>query len=205
MLLANPTLILAQDYDKELISNIKKLKLNIKTFNANNLKSIKNTISSIGSLLEKKEKADELNKSIDTSLKNIENIISDKKILIVISPRENLNKIIYVAGDNLYFNDIIEVSGNKNAYVSTFLFQSVVNIENIIKMNPDIIILLAPYINERKISHDSMKRYWFNLPIKAAKEKKIYIIDKEYAGIPSNRVVKFIDDYRNILEDVRNK
>ena len=205
MLVSQPTLVLAQDYDKELISNIKKLKLNVKTFKTNNLKSIKNTISSIGILLEKKEKANELNESIDNSLGNIKNITLNKKILVVISPREDLNKIIYVAGNNLYFNDIIEASGNKNAYVSSSLSQPIVNVEKIIKMNPDIVIMLAPYINERGISHDDMKKSWLKLPIKAAKEKMVYIIDKEYAGIPSNRVINFINDYRNILEDVRSK
>ncbi|WP_072680631.1 ABC transporter substrate-binding protein [Arcobacter sp. LA11] len=205
MLVAKPTLVLAQDYDNELILNIKKLKLNVKTFKTNNLKSIKNTISSIGMLLKKNEKADELNNGIDNSLENIKNIISNKKILVVISPREDLNKIIYVAGNNLYFNDIIEASGNKNAYVSSSLSQPIVNVEKIIKMNPDVIIMLAPYINERKISHDDMKKPWLGLPINAAKEKMVYIIDKEYAGIPSNRVVNFINDFRNILEDVRSK
>lgn len=205
MLVSKPTLVLAQDYDKELISNIKKLNLNVKTFKTNNLESIKKTILSIGTLLKNEEKAGELNKGIDDSLNSLKNIVSNKKILVVISPRQDLNKIIYVAGNNLYFNDIMEASGNKNAYVSSSLSQPIVNVEKIIKMNPDIVIMLAPYINQRGISHNSMKKPWLALPIKAAKQKMIYIIDKEYAGIPSNRVVHFIDDFRNILIDVRDK
>ena len=205
MLVAKPTLVLAQNYDKELISNIKKLNLNVKTFKTNNLESIKNTITSIGKLLDKEQRAKELNEGIENSLKSVKDIVLNKKILVVISPRQDLNKIIYVAGNNLYFNDIMETSGNKNAYVSSSLSQPIVNVEKIIKMNPDIVILLAPYINQRGIKHSDMKKSWLDLPINAAKEKKIYIIDKEYAGIPSNRVVHFINDYRNILLDVRDK
>ena len=205
LLLASPSLLLAQDYDKELISNIKKLNLNVKTFKTNNLESIKTTIKSIGELLDKNEKAEELNKSIDDSVKSIKAIISNKKILVVISPRKDLNKIIYVAGNNLYFNDIIEASGNKNAYFSSSLSQPIINVEKIIKMNPDIVIMLTPYINERKISKDDIKKSWIQLPITAAKNDMIYFIDKEYAGIPSNRVVNFINDYKDILLDVRDK
>ena len=205
ILIAKPSLVLSQNYDEKLVSNIKKLNLNIKTFKTDNLNSIKTTISSIGKLLEKEKKADILIKNINDSLKSVENIISNKKILIVISPRKDLNKIIYVAGNNLYFNDIIETSGNKNAYVSSSLSQPIVNVEKIIKMNPDIIIMLAPYINQRDISHDDLKKSWLDLPINAAKEKRIYIIDKEYAGIPSNRVVYFIKDFKDILKDVRNR
>ncbi len=205
ILIAKPSIILAQDYDQKLISNIKKLNLNVKTFKTNNLESIKTTITSIGKLLNKEEKANELVKDIDNSLNSIKDIVSNKKILVVISPREDLNKIIYVAGNNLYFNDIIEASGNKNAYVSSSLSQPIVNVEKIIKMNPDIIIMLAPYIKQRNISHNDLKKSWLDLPINAAVEKKIYIVDKEYAGIPSNRVVYFIKDFKDILTDVRNK
>ncbi len=205
LLLAKPSIILAQDYDKELILNIKKLNLNVQTFKTNNLNSIKTTIKSIGQILVKNEKAKELIAGIDNSLKSIKDIVSNKKILVVISPREDLNKIIYVAGNNLYFNDIIEASGNKNAYFSSSLSQPIVNVEKIIKMNPDIVIMLTPYINERKVSKDEIKQPWLELPINAAKKNKIYFIDKEYAGIPSNRVVNFINDYKDILVDVRDK
>jgi len=205
LLVSKPTLVLAQDYDKKLISNIRKLNLNLKTFKTNNLQSIKKTIASVAKLLNSEEKAKELIKGIDDSLKSVENIVSRKKILVVISPRQDLNKIIYVAGNNLYFNDIISASGNQNAYVSSSLSQPIVNVEKIIKMNPDIVIMLAPYINENKISHSDMKKNWLKLPINAAKKEMIYIIDKEYAGIPSNRVVHFINDFRNILVDVRDK
>ena len=205
LLVSKPTLILSQEYDKNLILNIKKLNLNIKTFKTNNLKSIKNTIISVGKLLKKENEAKSLVDGINKSLEDIKNIQSNKKILVVISPRKDLNKTIYVAGNHLYFNDIINISGNKNAYQSSLRSQPMVNVEKVIKMNPDIIILLAPYIKERKISENEMKKSWLNLPIKAAKEDKVYIIDKEYAGIPSNRVAYFIDDFRDILIDARNK
>lgn len=205
LLMHKPSLILAQDYDKELISNIKKLNLNLKTFKTNNLASIKNTINSVSKLLGKEKIAKELVDGIDSELKSVSNIVENKKILIVISPREDLNKIIYVAGNNLYFNDIIEASGNMNAYISSSLSQPIVNVEKIIKMNPDIVIMLAPYIHDRGVSKNSLKKPWQALPINAAKKGMIYIVDKEYAGIPSNRVVKFISDYRDILEDVRSK
>ena len=46
---------------------------------------------------------------------------------------------------------------------------------------------------------------WKKLPINASKNDNIYAIDKEYAGIPSHRIEYFINDFRKILENVRNK
>lgn len=205
MLKAKPTLVLAQNYDEQLLANLKKLNLNYHSFKTDNLSSIKNTINSVSKLVGKQQKAQELISNIDKKLNEVSNIVKDRDILIVISPRKDLNKSIYVTGNNLYFNDIIKASGNKNAYKSKSLAQPVVNVEKIIHMNPDIIILLAPYIHDNKISFEELKKPWRKLPVKASKNDNIYIIDKEYAGIPSHRVVYFMEDFKDILVNVRDK
>ncbi len=205
LLISRPTLVLTQDYDEELLKNLKKLNLNFYSFKTNNLKSIKNTIKSVGKILGKEEKSLELVSSIDKSLKALKDIVKDKSFMIVISPRADLNKSIYIAGNNLYFNDIIKASGNTNTYKSQSLAQPVVNVEKIINMNPDVIVLLAPYINENGISKSALKNVWKKLPINASKSDNIYIIDKEYAGIPSNRVINFMNDFKKILENVRDR
>ncbi len=132
--------------------------MNFYSFKTNNLKSIKNTIKSVGKILGKEEKSLELVSSIDKSLKALKDIVKDKSFMIVISPRADLNKSIYIAGNNLYFNDIIKASGNTNTYKSQSLAQPVVNVEKIINMNPDVIVLLAPYINENGISKSALKK-----------------------------------------------
>jgi len=205
VLLAKPTHIFVQDYDKKLLGNLKKLNLNYYPFKTKDLNSIKKTIKELGGILNKEQKAKDLIEEIDSNFNALSNIITNKKILIVISPRTDLSKSIYIAGNNLYFNDIINASGNNNAYKSKSLAQPVVNVEKIIKMNPEIIIFLAPYIHENNISFEQLKKPWRELPIKAAINNKLYIIDKEYAGIPSNRVVKFMKDFKEILIDVRDK
>ncbi len=204
ILLAKPTIVLAQNYDEEILENLKKLNLKFYSFKTDNLNSIKTTIKKIGDILDKEKKATELINQIDNSLKQLKNIINNKKFMVVISPKLDLNSTIYIAGNNLYFNDIIKASGNTNAYMANNFAQPVVNVEKIIHMNPDIIVLLAPYINKENISKEQLKNIWYKLPINASKNKDIYIIDKEYAGIPSNRVVNFINDFKKILIDVKN-
>ena len=71
-----------------------------------------------------------------------------------------------------------------------------------ITLNPDIIILLAPYLKDDK-EKDDMLNLWKKLPVNASK-KNIYIIDDEYSE--SQVIVKYlIDDFKGILEDVRAK
>lgn len=72
-------------------------------------------------------------------------------------------------------------------------------------MNPDIIILLAPFLEDDLKAQTKLINTWKELPVNASKDDNIYAIDKLYAGIPSHRVEYFIKDYRKILENVRNK
>ena len=200
-----PTVVIGQDYDEKLNSNLKALGIKTLIYKTNTLDSIKNTINDLGNYFDKKEKAKELIANIDKELNSINSIVKDKKILIVISPKKSLSNQIYVTGNFLYFEDIIKASGNQNAYNSSNPAQPVVNTEKIINMNPDIVVLLAPFLDGKEGEQKEIINAWKQLPINAAKNDNIYAVDKLYAGIPSQRVAFFIKDFRKILENVRNK
>ncbi|AXK48811.1 iron ABC transporter substrate-binding protein [Aliarcobacter trophiarum LMG 25534] len=201
----NPSVVINQSYDTKLNLDLKALGFKTLVYNSDNIEDIKFTIEDLGDKFDKKIEAKKLNEDIDNSLKSIENIIKNKKILIVISPQNTLSSQIYVAGNFVYFEDIIKKSQNKNAYFSNLKSQPVINIEKLIGLNPDIIILLAPFLENEIKEQEKMKKMWEKLPINASKQQNIYIIDKLYSGIPSHRVKNFIDDFKEILEDVRDK
>ena len=62
-------------------------------------------------------------------------------------------------------------------------------------MNPDIIVLLAPFYDGKTAELNQLKELWKTLPINASKQNNIYAVDKLYAGIPSQRVEFFINDF----------
>jgi iron complex transport system substrate-binding protein len=200
-----PTVVIGQDYDEKLNSNLKALGIKTLIYKTNTISSIKNTINELGNFFDKKEKAKELITNIDNALSSLGSIVENKKILIVISPKKSLSNQIYITGNFLYFEDIIKQSGNKNAYSSTNPAQPVVNTEKVIGMNPDIIVLLTPFLDGKKQEQQEIINAWKQLPINAAKDDNIYTVDKLYAGIPSQRVEFFIKDFKKILENVRNK
>lgn len=202
---AKPSVVITQNYDEKLLRNLKALGINTLIFKTDTISSIKHTIKTLGDYFNKQNKAKELISNIDNSLKSLENIIENKKVLIVIGPRKSLNNQIYIAGNNLYFDDILKASKNKNAYFSNSTNQPTVNTEKIINMNPDIILLLSPFLDGKIKEQNDLKTLWETLPINASINKNIYIIDKTYAGIPSQRVIYFMKDLKKILENVRNK
>ena len=200
----NPSIIINQNYDKKLNSSLNALGFKTLVYKTDSLDDIKFAIKDLGDVFNRQLQAKILNTNIENSLKNIENIVENQKILIVISPQDTLSNQIYVTNNYIYFEDIIKKSGNQNAYQSSLKSQPAINSEKLILLNPDIIILLAPYLKSDK-QKDDMLNLWKNLPVNASKKDNIHIIDKTYSGISSHRVQYLIDDFRKILEDVRTK
>lgn len=169
------------------------------------MEDIVQTIKKIADYYDEKEYSTKILNDIQKSLKSIEKIVYNQKVLIVISATTNFSKPIYVVGHDVYLEDIILRSHNKNAYTIPTLVQPTVNLESIIKLNPDIIILLAPYLHQSSTTKEELIKAWKNIPVEASYKNNIYVIDKEYAGIPSQRVRYFIEDYKKALENVASQ
>ncbi len=200
----HPDIVLMQENTK---FAQKLLKLGIKTelFKLQTINDIKKSIIRIGTILNKEEKAKKIIQTIDIKLKSIKNIIHNKKILIVIGHNTSLDKKIFVVGHNLYLDDIIKESGNKNAFTINTFSQPILNLENIIALNPDIVILLTPYMKRKNLTKKDLLKPWKNLPLKASQNNTIYIESHEYAGIPSNRLIYFLNDFKSFLENAKTK
>lgn len=199
-----PTIVIMQQNNLKLSLQLNKLDIQTKVVKIDRLHNIKNSILTIGKLIDKNHEAQNIVNDIDDHLDALKGIVSHKKILIVIGHNTSLVKQIFVVGQNLYFDDIINASGNKNALQSKRKGQPILNQENIIATNPDIVILLAPFIKKKGLNPQDLIAPWKALPISAGKEGQIYIIDGEYAGVPSDRLILFLKDFKDILHAFKN-
>jgi iron complex transport system substrate-binding protein len=196
-----PTVVIMQQNNYKLGQKLKKLGIHTEIIKIDTLKNIQYAIGYLGAVMHQEQNATKILHHLDQSLEAIQGITRDKKILIVIGHNTSLNRQIFVAGQNLYFDDIITISGNQNAFQTDRKGQPILNMENIIATNPDMVILLSPYIQEQGLTKKALLHPWKSLPINASRDQAIYIIDKVYAGIPSDRLVYFLEDFRVILEE----
>ena len=199
----DPTLVLMQRNNLALGSKLEKLGIQTALIRINSLADLKAGIVRIGTLTGAKARAEEIVSQIDAHLAKTKGILRDKKILIVFGVNFDLDKEIYISGNHLYYADIIRASGNRNAYTGKSIDQPTVSMEGIIGMNPDIVYILAHRI--RPDQTDALIAPWLRLPITAAKAKTIYVTTRKYAGMPSQRVMRFIDDFRKVLHDAQCK
>ncbi len=201
ILKAKPSLVIMQKNNQKLATRLERFNIKSKIIRINRLRDIKDTILTIGDLLNNNIKANSIINSINKKLKETQNIIQNKKILIVIGEYTTILKGVFVVGNNLYLDDIIKQSGNQNAFKSSRVGQPILNLENILATKADIVIILAPYLYQNSMTKDDILTPWQNIPLPASKNKNIFIIDKDYAGVSSDRLVLFLEDFKNILKE----
>lgn len=194
-----PDIVIMQENNLAMADKLQKLGIKTMVMKIDSVDSIKKAIGNLGILLNKKEKSTLIVTKIERSLASLKGITRNQKILIPIGYHTDFSKEVHIAGQNLYFDDIIEASGNVNALQSSQKGQPVLNLEKILKLNPDIVIILAPLMREKKFTKESLIAPWMKLPINAAKTKSIFVEEGTYAGIPSDRITYFIDDFRGFL------
>ena len=204
ILTLKPSLVLMQKNNLALKSKLEKFGIDAELIRISSLKDIKEGIKKIAKLTHAKEKATDIITDINSAIQKSKGILKDKKILIVFGRQFDLKKSIYVSGNHIYFADIIRASGNQNAFSEDSTKQPLLSYEGIIATNPDIIYILAHLVKDEEESKKLIQP-WLKLPVTAAKAKTIYVTTKKYAGMPSNRVVHYIEDFIDILEDAKSK
>ena len=187
-----PTLVVGQTHNKATLNklkhfNIKTLELNLKTID-----SIKNSINKLAKTINSK-KAKQLTNKITNAITKAPKSKKPHAVIIVYGLREDLTKSTYIAGHNIFFEDIILACGNTNAYTQKSMSQPVLSYENIIAINPDQIIILHSHATEGGVDVKKALQNWYDLPTNASKNKKISIVDESYLHIPSHRVALTIE------------
>ena len=195
-----PTLVVGQNYNEGILEklkifNIKTLKLNLKR-----LEKIKESIDILGKALDAKE-SKKLVKNIDDALKNAPKAKKPHSVMIVYGLREDLRSGNYIAGHDIFFEDIINECGNTNAYKETYLSQPVLSYENIIAVNPDQIIILHSLATERNVDVKKALSAWKKIPTTASKNNDIHIVNDNYLHIPSHRVALSIKRLCGVMND----
>lgn len=205
MLYLKPDIVLLQKSSIKLSHQLNKLGIQTQVFSLSTLNDIKNTIKTIGKILNTNEQANKIIQKIELALSDIQGIIANKRVLIVIGSPLELDKRVFVVGDNFYMDEIITLSGNNNAYKKKGGGQPILNMENIIATNPDIVIILAPYKQQKNLTSKQLISPWLYLPVNAAKTKSIYVLGKEYAGIASDRLEYYLQDFKSFLQDAKTR
>jgi len=188
-----PTLVVGQTFNHATMEKLKYFHIKTLTLQLQTIETIKHSIALFGKTVSKTKEANKLITTITDAIKNVKKSKVEHSVLIVYGLHEDLRSGIYVAGNHIFFNDIIKLTGNTNAYQSHTVSQPVLNYENILALNPEQIIILHSHATEPNVNVKKALANWYAIPTKAAEHKRISIVDEDYLYIPSQRVALTIE------------
>lgn len=187
-----PTLVVGQSYNLQTLEKLEQFHIKTVALNLKTLEDIQNSIALLGNVLHAQTEAKQLLTNITNALTNAPKSQNPHSVMIVYGLKEDLRNGIYIAGNSIFFDDIIRSCGNTNAYTSQVTEQPVLNYENVIALNPDQIIILHSHATEPNVDGKKALQNWYTLPTNAAKNHTISIVDEAYLHIPSHRVADTI-------------
>jgi len=201
ILALRPTLVIGQNFNANTLDklhhfHIKTLELKLQTIN-----DIETSILKLGITLHKNKEAKRLTTTIENTIESSKKAKKPHSVMIVYGLKEDLRSGIYIAGKEIFFDDIIRLGGNTNAYTDESTEQPVLNYENVIALNPEQIIILHSHATEPNVDIQKALASWYKLPTRASKNKNIHIIDEDYLHIPSQRVALTIKKLMETMND----
>ena len=198
----NPTRVvsvdtLGSDFEKQFTeNNIPSMFVNLSTVDG-----LKETIVNLGEKFDKSEKAAEIiaeleNKENELNLYKTEN---KEDILILFGAPGS----VMVSTDNSYVGNLVKIAGGNNIFESESSSFIQVNMEEIIKRNPDKILIMTHAVPEeakKTVEEEFAKATWQQLD--AIKNNKVYYLENGYFGMSANlKVIEALDKLGAILNE----
>ena len=197
----SPTLVVGQSFNITTLEKLKSFGIKTLRLKLKTIQNIQDSITLLGKTIHKVQRAKEVNTNITNTLTNIKKTQKPHSVMIVYGLKEDLRGGIYIAGNDIFFDDIIRASGNTNSYTSSSVSQPVLSYENVIALNPEQIIILHSHATEPNVDVKKALKNWYSLPTKASANKGISIVDEDYLHIPSQRVALTIKRLSNEMRE----
>ncbi len=194
----SPTLVIGLPHQQETLIKLKAFNIRTLQVELGKIDEIKRSVTSIAETLQREESGQKLVYAIEESQKSAPKLAEKKRVLIVFANASGIEKGVYVAGHDLYFEEILRLCGAENAYRESYNAQPVLKAEGLIATDPDTVLLLFGPLD--KFDTDAVMQSWQRLPLKAVRSNSIKIIRSDYLLIPSHRVAKSI---KTICEAIR--
>ena len=141
-------------------------------------------------------KAEALINDINTRISNHrKTAIEPPRILVTFGGDAAALEQIYAFGANCLHNELLELAGGTNVVQNNLSF-STLSKEAVIRLNPDIIIQLAPGTE----APEDPSKPWKELQgVNAVQHNRIYTLTGNHTCIPGPRFIQILEDFSGII------
>ena len=196
-----PDLILATESYQGLADKLGKERFNIVLLPEKTIEDMYVTIDSIGMLTNTSEKAKILVASIKDSMDiyNAKTTQYRPSAILVLGRNSGTTRNIGISGPGAFVNELWEWSGGKNAFSHMLASFAQINREDLLIVNPEIIIEFKSNKNWGLDQDIKNKAEWRDLHISAVKNNHIFVIPGNHFLIPGPRMYLLAREYSSII------
>ena len=107
---------------------------------------------------------------------------------------------VYIAGNDRYFDKMIELAGGENVAHRALARFPIVSTEGVMRMNPEVIVDLVSGIESHDFRPEQTLADWQGLEnVDAVKQHRIYAFNRDYSTVPGPRFIRFVEDLAQLL------
>ena len=186
-----PDIVIDSGMVKDASEKLEKMGIKYLQLKENSVQDILDSMLLLGKELGLEKNAQ---KKVNDIKKTIEQIKArdnrKEKMLITVGHSDEL-KNLYIAGKDNLFDELISLAGFINGYEGKIMYPSL-SAENVVGIDPDIVVILneAEEISEKQ--KQEIINPWLKLPVKASKNKKIFVLNGNHVFIPGPRFIKIL-------------
>ena len=196
-----PDLVLHTIEHDAAAQNLQTLHLAHQALSCLTLPDIMASIRRTGALCHATAAADAVVDGIQTRMKTIRSRIPADapapSVLITIGRDPNDGDLgsVFLAGPSTIYGEMLQLLGARNVYQGQLAYAQIGR-EGIVRMNPDVIIDLAPDLNADDLDAQARLRAdWEELPsVTAVKQRRINVLTGDYVCIPGPRIAQTMAD-----------
>jgi iron complex transport system substrate-binding protein len=206
LLRLRPDLVIIRQEQTRLVEEVKNLKIPVLTIDHRDTAGILKSFEQIGRVCHRKKEAkaytDQLQARIVAIRQKVQAATTQPKVLVGVDRGSQNNHIrwIYVAGEDGFYNWLIEQAGGKNATPVGRKGFLQISSEGILRLNPDIIIETLPSIGGIGQDQAEARKAWASLPqVNAVKNDRVYLFSEDYMVIPGPRFVNILEKFAQAI------
>ncbi len=200
-----PDLVILLQSQQQLRHQLNSLGIATHSIDNSTLLGIEAAIASIAQLTGQQQQANALLDSIHHTIAQVQDKVSKQspvRTLVSIAHYVNSEKldIVYIAGQQDFYNDLLQLAGGINAYSGRQIKVPSVSEEGIIRMNPDVIIDIFPEADDHHSDMNLVRQQWLKLDaVSAVQQQRVHIIERDYASIPGPRIFQLLPEIAQLL------
>lgn len=191
-----PDVVMVIDANQELKERIEALGIKVVSFDHSTIRGFIDSIPKIVSVCDLEKDSSKFVKKYEKVLDPVIKTEKKQRVMLVVG-RDYFSdsvKDVYLAGSDGFYSEMITAVGLENVYKGDFNYPKV-QVEGIVSMNPDIIVDVITTKNLKQKDKKRLKTVWKKLKdVKAVKNNKVFIVDKNYWSIPGPRFVNIIEE-----------